>query len=80
MACGLPIISSDLPFNHGILDEQVSIMVDPRDVKALELAITELVDSRERRESMGRAARQKSASFRLSERARGIVEFMESLC
>jgi len=80
LACGLPVVSSDLPFNHSFLDEQVAILVDPRDIKALETAVAALVDSPERREAMSRAALQRSVSFRLSERARCIVEFMESLC
>ena len=39
MACGLPIISSDLPFNHDILDEKNSILLDPVEVNEIALAI-----------------------------------------
>ncbi|MGE5251973.1 MAG: glycosyltransferase [Bacteroidota bacterium] len=78
--CGLPVVSSDLPFNQDILNEQVSIMVDPRDVNALGQAIFALVDSPERREAMGKAALLRSNSFRLADRARHVLQFLEGLC
>jgi glycosyltransferase involved in cell wall biosynthesis len=78
--CGLPVVSSDRPFNHDILNEQVSILVDPRDVKAMGEAIFALVDSPERREAMGKAALLHSNSFRLADRARKVLEFLEGLC
>jgi glycosyltransferase involved in cell wall biosynthesis len=78
--CGLPVISSDLPFNHGILDEQTAILVDPGDVRALGQTITWLLKQPERRAAMSQAALQRSQAFRLADRARSIVTFLRSLC
>jgi len=78
--CGLPVVSSDLPFNHSILDEQVAVLVDPRDVGALGLAISSLVDDPERRAAMSKAALHRSQSFRLTDRARRILAFLRTLC
>lgn len=80
LGCGLPIISSDLPFNHGILDEQVAVLVNPRDVGALELAIAALIDSPERRAAMSEAAVRRASSFRLGERAKNVLAFLKELC
>jgi glycosyltransferase involved in cell wall biosynthesis len=78
--CGLPIVSSDLPFNHDILDDQVAVLVDPQDVQAITQAVFALVDSTERRLAMSQAALQRSKSFRLADRARNVLAFLQGLC
>lgn len=75
--CGLPVISSDLPFNHKILNEDVSVLVDPLDVDAISEAINQLIDDPKRVEQMKLAALEHSSGFRLSERARRIITFLE---
>jgi glycosyltransferase involved in cell wall biosynthesis len=79
LSCGLPVVSSDLPFNKGILDEQVSILVDSHNVEALGQAIFSLVDDHERRNAMGRAALRRAKAFSLTERAQKILAFLETL-
>ncbi|MCF0193646.1 MAG: glycosyltransferase family 4 protein [Bacteroidaceae bacterium] len=44
MACGLPVISSDLPFNHDVLNADNSILIDPMDIDAIAHAIKRLKD------------------------------------
>ena len=39
MACGLPIISSDMSFNHDILDDKNSLLIDPRNIGEIAKAI-----------------------------------------
>jgi glycosyltransferase involved in cell wall biosynthesis len=80
LCCGLPIISSDLPFNRDIVDARTARLVDPRDVNAIAQAVTSLVDDPERRAEMRRAALRRSQSFRLSERAGRILEYLRALC
>lgn len=80
LCCGLPVVSSNLSFNHSILDEQVAILIDPRDVRELGRAISSLVDDPECRRTMGQAALQRSHSFRLADRARRILAFLQALC
>lgn len=79
MFCGQPIISSDLPFNHDILDEQVALLVDPLDVQAIQRSILALVDFPERRKEMSAAALQRSKSFRLKDRAEKILDYLQML-
>jgi glycosyltransferase involved in cell wall biosynthesis len=78
--CGLPVISSDLPFNHGVLDAQVAVLVDPRDERALGQAIAWLLKQPQRRAAMSQAALRRMQAFRLADRARSIVTFLRSLC
>lgn len=42
MACGLPIISSDLPFNYDILDKNNSILIDPNNIDEISSAILQI--------------------------------------
>ena len=79
LSCGLPVVSSDLPFNHAILDKEVAILVDPNDVAALSQAIVTLIDNPEQREAMGKAALQKAQSYLLADRAKLIVGFLRTL-
>ena len=46
MGCGLPIISSNLPFNKDILNNDNSILIDPNNIdeikKSMEILCTDL--------------------------------------
>jgi glycosyltransferase involved in cell wall biosynthesis len=76
LSCSLPVVSSDLPFNHGILNEEVSVLVDPMDIGGIRDAITSLIDDPGRRERMREAATTYSRSFRLADRAGRILAFL----
>ena len=77
MACGLPIISSDLPFNDDILDETNSIRVDPMDVKAIRNAIDALRKDETLRLKLSEGALQRAKSLTIESRADNILCFME---
>ena len=49
MACGLPIISSDLAFNKDILDDGNSIRVDPNNIRAIADAVKEIKENPQKR-------------------------------
>jgi glycosyltransferase involved in cell wall biosynthesis len=51
MACGLPIISSNLPFNWDVLNESNSILVDPNSIVEISQSIKTLHDNEKLRES-----------------------------
>lgn len=74
--CGLPIVSSDLPFNYSILNKDVAVLVDPLDIDALGKAVFLLVDDPGRMKGMKQAALEHSRSFRLTDRARRILTFL----
>ena len=76
MACGLPIISSDLSFNYDILDENNSIMVNPMDVSQIKNSILTIKDNIDLREKMGRSSLEKSALLNYEDRARNIMNWI----
>lgn len=77
MACGLPIISSNLPFNWDVLDSENSIMINPNNVDEIRDAIVKLRDDVELRESMSQASIKTSRHLTLSERAKTILQFIK---
>ncbi len=76
MSCGLPIVASRGDFNDDILNDLVSIRVDPLDVSAIRSAIIYLRDYPERRMQMGCAALKWSAKFDTDLRTQRMLEFM----
>lgn len=77
MACGLPIISSDLPFNYDVLDASNSIMINPNSVTEIYKAIDVIRMDKEKRVSMGIESLKKAASLSITNRAKRIIQFME---
>lgn len=80
MACGLPIISSDLEFNYDILDETNSILVDPTNVIEIKRAIEKLKNSPEELTAMGLASIRKSQDFLIENRVKKIINFLSGTC
>lgn len=57
-ACGLPVIASDLPGVRTVVrSEQTGLLVPPRDVEALRLAMKRLLEDPGLRQRLGEAAR-----------------------
>ncbi|MEY8020103.1 glycosyltransferase family 4 protein [Muriicola sp. SD30] len=77
MACGLPIVSSDIPEIHFQCDPSFSILVNPLDIKAIESAIKSVVNNEGRRGEMSKNALEYSKNFEISERAIGILNFIQ---
>lgn len=78
MACGLPVVSSNLPFNWDVLDETNSIMVDPNSIDKLADAIRALRDDSLKRSLLAEGALKKAASLSIDKRAKSIMDFIES--
>lgn len=78
MSCGLPIISSNLPFNWDVLDDSNSIMIDPNDVGAIANAIVTLRDDKKLRRRMADASLAKAQSLTIDQRAKNIIDFIKS--
>jgi glycosyltransferase involved in cell wall biosynthesis len=76
MACGLPIVSSEAEFNDDLLTNEMSIRVDPLDVKEIRSAICILRDNPTLRTKMAEKALQRAKQFNINERARRILNFM----
>ena len=77
MACGLPIISSNLPFNDDILDSTCSIRVDPEDINEIADAIDLLYREPEYRKRLSQGALVKAEKLTIETRANNIISFME---
>lgn len=78
MACGCPIISSNRPFNHDVLNNGNSILVEPDDIDAISAAIKTLYSNPKRRSELSEKSLERAASLGIVQRAEGIMEFIES--
>lgn len=78
MACGLPIISSDLPFNHDILNEGNSILVNPNDIEEIAAAIKKLRDDKALRRKLSINTLEKARELTISQRTKNIMDFISS--
>lgn len=79
MACGLPIISSNMSFNWDVLNSSNSLLVDPKDEGAIAQAIKKLYNDVALRESLGRGALYSAEKLSISERANNIIAFINSM-
>lgn len=79
LSCGLPVVSSDLPFNDGILDETNSIRINPDNVEEISDAIKKLYTDVEYRRRLSESAMKCAREFGISERAKRIIAFMEKV-
>ena len=77
MACGLPVISSDLPFNDDILNESNSIRINPENVDEIVEAIRKIKDDREKREGLANASLLIASMLTIDKRAQRIQSFIE---
>ena len=77
MACGLPIISSDLPFNYDILDKSNSILINPTDIDGIVTAIKCLKNNIELRLQLAKGASEKANTLRINERTQRIIEIIK---
>jgi len=77
MSCGKAIVSSDLPFNHDVLNSKNAILVDPNDIGQIWEAIRTLRDDVQLRRRLGEQALKDSQSLTIDQRARNILEFIQ---
>ncbi len=77
LACGVPVISSNLLFNDEILSSEYSIRIDPNNIDDIANAISYLKENRKVLESMALYAFKKGSKLDIDSRAKTIVEFIE---
>ena len=77
MACGLPIVSSNQPFNWDVLNDTNSILVDPNNIDEISNAIETLYDDKELLQNLSEGALKKAESLTIDQRAASIVAFIE---
>ena len=76
IACGLPIVSSDLPFNYDILDATNSLLVDPNNVNEIAESIKLLKDNESLRSKLADGSRRKAEKLSIEHRAERIISFI----
>ncbi|GGF96563.1 glycosyltransferase [Paenibacillus aceti] len=78
MACGLPIVSSNRSFNDDIIDETCSIRIDPMNIDEVADSIKLLYKNKGLRDKLSNGSLKKARSLNIEERAKNIIDFMES--
>jgi glycosyltransferase involved in cell wall biosynthesis len=77
MACGLPIISTDAPFNYDILNENNSIMIDCHNVEAIAAAIRRMKEDVVLRQRLSEGSLATVENLSINSRARRIIDFIK---
>jgi glycosyltransferase involved in cell wall biosynthesis len=77
MACGLPIVSSNRPFNWDVLDETNSIMIDPTNLDEIANAIKVLRDDKTMTQRLSCGALKKAEQLTIEKRAEAVISFIE---
>ena len=77
MACGVPIISSDLSFNYDILDSSNSILVNPMSVQEIADAIAKLKNDEPLRQNLRGGALKKASELTIEKRVSKILNFIK---
>lgn len=77
LACGLPVISSNLPFNYDILDESNSILINPNSIEEIKEAIERVYNDKELHVRLSKGALEKASSLNIKQRVINIVDFIK---
>lgn len=78
MACGLPVISSNRPFNFDILNEDSALLINPENISEIREAVIKLKENKELREKKSYAALIKARSLSQKNRADNIWKWIEN--
>lgn len=79
VACGVPVVSSNLPFNFDILDESCSILVDPMDEEQIYHAIKKIKETPMLMNSLHKGCIRKSKIMSIDYRVDRILDFMNEI-
>lgn len=78
LAMGVPVISSDGPFNDDILNEYNSVRINPMDVDAIASAIMKMKTDKEFYQSCRQYLKDNENNYSIKTRAVKILEFMHN--
>jgi len=78
MACGLPIISSDIPEIRVQCTSDFSILVDPNDISQIRTALEKLLVNEQLRDKMSLHAIEHAQKFSIERRTERIIKFIKS--
>lgn len=78
VSCGVPVISSDLPFNHDVLDDSCAILIDPNSEEELEAAIRRIKNDDALRHRLAKGCEIRAAELTIEKRIDNILSFMDA--
>ena len=78
LACGLPVISSDRPFNDGILTDKNSIRIDPTSIDEIAGAMEKVYRDDVLRARLSEGALETTGRLKIDERVSRIIDFIEN--
>lgn len=79
LSCGLPVISSDLPFNDGVLDKSNSVRINPNNIDEIVNAIRALLDHPNYQKKLAKGAIVSSSDLGIEKRAEKVIRFMSEV-
>jgi len=79
LACGLPVVVSDRPFNRQFLTEECAVFVDPLDPSSIAQGIRSVLSDPHRSRHMSQAALDLASGFDLGTRAKAILSFAQRI-
>lgn len=79
MACGVPVISSNLSFNHDVLNDTNSILIDPTDSHQIKDAILALKSDHTLRQRLAEGALRTAEALNISQRASNVLAFINEM-
>ena len=79
MACGLPVVTSDLPSMRPLVGEGAGVLVEPNDVGALANAIERILGDEEQRATMSDAALSRARSYTAADRVMRVAEWFRAI-
>lgn len=79
LACGTPVVATDVGGLPEIIDEQVGALVPPSDPQALAKAIVEMLEDSDSLQRRGRAGMKRAARYTWDETAAGFERIYRSL-
>lgn len=79
VACGLPVVSSDMLFNKDILNRTNSILIDPQSIEEIQAALQSLCENEQLRKQLSLGALKKAEELSIEYRVQKIVQFLEEV-
>jgi len=77
MSCGLPIITSDLPFSHDILDKKSALLINPENEEEIKSAILKLYNDNDLRQNLALLSLEKAKDLTLERRVDKFIAFVQ---
>ncbi len=79
MACGIPVIASNLPGHCEFINDESGIFIEPKDINGLANAIDALLSNSNLRRKMGKSARENAEKYGWDVIAKRILDIYQDL-